>query len=396
MEPLKSFSLQFFRELGAKVLEKEDSLEVTEVPAKFQKFYGKNEPYKIVFDKALSSIGELVAPESYLLKMMKAYLDNSGDAVLTSLNYKLHVDSFIKENLKMQNCSVVKATADASHNFMFKFTFQTTYKYLNEEEKLINEVYVDEGHIVNPDLSKFTISNINKKDIEITELRDYYSTAKEYIKDSINQRTNSIASELDSSLSKETARVSSYHEQQLKEINDQIARINSGALKTKDPVELERQKIQIANEKELFIQNEQKKHALRLNTKLITTTIIDYPVYSIEVFFKSNSGITRLVVLKFDPLKNKIDFPSCDLCKNPLSEIILCNGNHLVCRNCGTRCEDCNEISCETCLRHKCAVTKRRICKQCGKTCVKCKQFKNKRFMDADSVGRSFVCKNCY
>lgn len=396
MDQLKQFSLQFFKELGADVSEVGDHLEVSQVPPKFQKFYGKNEPYKIVFDKNLSSMGELVAPESYMLKMMKAYLDNSGDAVLTSLNYKLHVDSFVKDNLKMQNCTVVKATADTSHNFMFKFTFQTTYKYLNEEEKLINEVYVDEGSIVNPDLSKFTVSNTNKKDIEITELRDYYSTAKDYIKESINKKTASIASVLDSSLSKEINRINLYHSQQIKEIDEQLARINSGSLKSKDPVELEKQKTQIASEKELFIQNEQKKHALRLNTKLITTTIIDYPIYSVEVFFKSNSGVTRLVVVKFDPLKNKIDLPICDLCKSSLTEVILCNGNHLVCRNCGARCEDCNEISCETCLRHICAVTKRRICKQCGRTCTKCKQFKNKRFMIADSSGRTFVCKNCY
>jgi hypothetical protein len=395
MEQLRQFSLQFFKELGANISESTDYLEVSSVPAKFQKFYGKNEPYRIVFDKKFSSTGELVAPESYMLKMMKAYLDNSGDAVLTSLNYKLNVDSFIKEKFKLLNCSIVKATAETFHNFMFKFTFQTTYKYLNEEEKLINEVFVDEGTVVTPDLSRFIVSNTNKKDIEITELRDYYSIAKEYIKDSINEKTAKIASELDASLSKEITRINSYHEQQIKEIDEQIARINSGALKSKDPIELERQKIQFANEKDLFIQNEQKKHALRLNTKLITTAIIDYPIYSIEAFFKSTAGTTRLVVVKFDPLKNKLDLPTCDLCKNTLNEIILCNGNHLVCRNCGVRCEDCNDISCETCLRNKCAVTHRKICKQCGKVCARCKKFKNKRFMVADSSGRNFVCKDC-
>ncbi|MEK6908762.1 MAG: hypothetical protein AABX23_01785 [Nanoarchaeota archaeon] len=390
---LKAFSLQFFRELGASVSDSGDYLEVKDVPPKFQKFYGKNEPYKLVFDKSIS--GELVAPESYLLKMMRAYLDNSGDAVLTSLNYKLHVDSFIKDNLKLLNCSVVKATANTTHNFMFKFTFQTTYKYLNEEEKLINELYVDEGLVVNPDLSKFTVSNTNKKDIEITELRDYYSTAKENIKGLVNERTSKIASVLDVSLSKEINRINIYHDQQVKEIDEQIAKVNAGSLKSKDPIELERQKIQFVAERDLFVQNEQKKHALRLNTKLITTTIIDYPVYSIETFFKSEN-VTRLVVIKFDPLKNKIDLPLCDLCKNSLNEIIICNGNHLVCRNCGARCEDCNQISCETCLRNICSVTKRKICRQCGRVCVKCKAFKNKRFMDADAGGRGFICKNCY
>lgn len=395
---LKSFSLQFFKELGASVSDSGEYVEVSEVPPKFQKFYGKNDPYKLVFDKALSTPGtELITPESYLLKMMRAYLDNSGDAVLLSLNYKLHVDSFIKDNLKLQNCSFVKAITNTVHNFLFKFTFQTTYKYLNEEEKLISEVYVDEGLVVNPNLSKFTTTDLNKKDIEITELRDYYSIAKDNIKDSVNDRTSKIAATLESSISNEISRINTYYEQQVKEIDEQIAKINANSnpnSRFKDPIELENLKIQLVNEKKLFIQNEQKKHALRLNTKLITTTIIDYPIYSLEVFFKSGN-VTRLAIVKFDPLKNKIELPLCDLCKDSLSEIILCNGSHMVCRKCGARCQDCNEISCELCLRNVCAVSKRKICKQCGRTCVRCKAFKNKRYMTSDASGRSFVCKEC-
>jgi len=392
-QQLKTFSINFFKELGASVTDLGDFLEVTSVPPKFQKFYGKNEPYKLVFDKALSSVGELVTAESYLLKMMRAYLDNSGDSVLISLNYKLNVDSLIKDNLTLQNCSVVKATADFSHNFLFKFTFQTTYKYLNEEERLINEVYVDDGLVINPDLNKFTATDRNKKDIEISELRDYYSIAREHIKDSINKKTASIASLLDVDLSKEITRINSYYEQQVKEIDGQIAKINNNSASLKNPAELERQKLQFASEKDLFVGNEQKKHALRINTKLLTTTIIDYPVYTIEAFFKSKD-ITRLALLKFDPIKNKLELPVCDLCKKTLTEIILCNGNHLVCRECGDRCEDCGQISCVTCLKNKCSITKRRICKQCGAVCIKCKSFKHKRFMNL-TAGKSYQCRDC-
>src|SRR3989344_2510885 len=342
--PLKIFSLQFFKELGANIIDCGDYLEVTDVPVKFQKFYGKNEPYKIVFDKSFSNVeNEIVTAESYMLKMMRAYLDNSGDAVLLSLNYRL---------------------------------------------------YVDDGSVVDPDLSKFTTTNLNKKDIEITELRDYYSIAKDNIKESINVRTSKIAEVLEKSLSKEVSRIDIYYEQQVKEIDVQIAKISSSSSKLKDPAELEKLKTQFSNEKELFIQNEQKKHTLKLNTKLINTTIIDYPVYSLEIFFKSGN-VTRLVIVNFDPLKNSIELPLCDLCKNPLKEIILCNGSHLVCRNCGAKCQDCNSISCELCLKNLCSVTKRKICKQCGRTCVRCKAFKNKRFMVSDSLGRSFVCKEC-
>lgn len=395
-DPLRLFSLQFFKELGAKVDEFRDYIEVTSVPMKFQKFYGKNEPYKLVFDKSLLAMdSELITSESYLLKMMRAYLDNVGDSVLLCLNYPIQIDSFIRKNFELHGCLISKATATLNQNFLFKFTFQTTYKFLNEEEKLINEVFVDKGVIVSPDLSAFTTSNLNKKDMDMTQLRDYYSVAKDHIKDAINKRTSIIASVLEDSLSKEISRINLYHEQQVKEIDEQLARINSANSKSqKDPAVLDAQKQQNAREKELFIQNEHKKHSLRLNTKLITTTVMLYPVYSIEAFFKSDN-VTRLVIIQFDPLNNKMIPPSCDLCKNLLSEIILCNGNHLVCRQCGSKCEDCGKISCEVCLRQKCSITKRAICKQCGKICTKCKAFKNKRFMIPDSIGKSFVCRNC-
>src|SRR3989338_61180 len=396
-DPLRLFSIQFFKELGANVYECRDYIEVTSVPLKFQKFYGKNEPYKLVFDKSVAAMdAELITPESYLLKMMRAYLDNVGDSVLLALNYPIQIDSFIKKNFEIHNCIISKATASINQNFLFKFTFQTTYKFQNEEERFVNDVFVDKGIVINPDLSEFTTSNLNKKDMDMTQLRDYYSIAKEHIKEAINKRTSIIASVLEDSLSKEIARVNSYYEQRVKEIDEQLAKINSSNSKSqKDPAVLNAQKQQFVNEKELFVQNEQKKHSLRLNTKLITTAVMLYPLYSVEAFFKSDN-VTRLVIIQFDPLNKKMIPPTCDICKTPLSEIILCNGNHLVCRQCGVICEECGKISCETCLKQLCSVTRRRICRQCGRVCVKCKAFKNKRFMTADSIGKSFVCKNCY
>ena len=395
-DPLRLFSIQFFKELGANVYECRDYIEVTSVPLKFQKFYGKNEPYKLVFDKSLAAMdAELITPESYLLKMMRAYLDNVGDSVLLALNYPIQIDSFIKKNFEIHNCIISKATASINQNFLFKFTFQTTYKFQNEEERFVNDVFVDKGIVINPDLSEFTTSNLNKKDMDMTQLRDYYSIAKEHIKEAINKRTSIIASVLEDSLSKEIARVNSYYEQRVKEIDEQLSKINSSNSKSqKDPAVLNAQKQQFVNEKELFIQNEQKKHSLRLNTKLITTAVMLYPIYSIEAFFKSDN-VTRLVIIQFDPLNKKMIPPTCDICKTPLSEIILCNGNHLVCRQCGVKCEECGKISCETCLKQLCSVTRRRICRQCGRVCVKCKAFKNKRFMMTDSVGRQVICRSC-
>lgn len=398
-EQLKVFTLQFFKELGATVREWNNSLEITTVPAKFQKFYGKNEPYRVVFDKAMAVSGvELITPESYLLKAMRTYLDSSGESVLMRLSYPLQIDTLVKNHLVMQNCVLSKASAAINQRQLLKFTFQTTYKYLNEEEKVVNDVYVHNGVIVHPNLAVFSTHELHSKDVEVAHLRDSYELAKNDVKQIIESKTGSIAAQLDIGLTREIGRINTHHEQQVKELHEQLAR----ALKAKpdatkpkvDPTIAEQKLAQYTTERDFFIQNEQKKHSLRISTKLLTTAVMLYPTYSLELFFKTGS-ITRLVLAQFDPLEQVFTYPCCDVCKQSISEIILCNGNHIVCRTCGATCEDCGQISCETCLKQRCAMTLRKICKQCGSTCAKCKQFKNKRFMITDSIGRQLVCRSC-
>ena len=389
---LKSFTIKFFNELGAKVLDSGDTLQVTSVPVKFQKFYGKNEPYTIGFDN--SSISkEVVTSESYLLKTMRSYLENTGESVLQKLVYSLQADSLIKSNLILRNCSISKINNNLSHYPIVKFTFQTTYKYLNDEERLLRDVFIDKNLVISPDLNKFKLDSIKNKEFEINNLRDNYDLAKIKVKDLVSLRTSEIAKQLEELLAKESQRIKDHHSQQIKEIDNQISKAKQKN-PTLDLAVYENQKKQFLSERDLQIANEEKKYALRINTKLLTTAVILCPIYNFEVFFK-NLDVIRLVLISYEPLYNKFTFPLCDLCKKSLSEIILCNGNHLVCRECGAECEDCGEISCNQCLKQKCSVTNRKICKQCGATCMRCKTFKNKRFMIKDSLGRYNICRTC-
>lgn len=393
-EQLKFFTIKFFKELGAKVVESEKSLLVTEVPVKFQKFYGKNEPYTIIFENNSSLHStELITSESYLLKTMRSYLDNTGESVLQKLIYSLQSDSLIKSNLLLRNCTISKINNALIHKPIIKFTFQTTYKYLNDEDRLVSDVFVDKKSVIFPDLKKFKIDSLRNKEIDISDLRENYEVAKLKVKEMISSRTSEIAKQLEEVLAKEVQRINVHHSQQVKEIENQIVRAKTKNLNI-DLSVYESQKNQFLSEMALQLNNEEKKYSLKINTKLLTTAVILCPLYNFEVFFK-NENITRLVLLSYEPLYNKFVFPLCDLCKNSLKEIILCNGNHLVCRDCGAECEDCKDISCNQCLKQECAVTHRKICKKCGSTCVKCKQFKNKRFMIKDNLGRYSICRNC-
>ncbi len=391
---LRNFTIKFFKELGAFVKESEDVLLITQVPLKFQKFYGKNEPYTIGFDGSKSSLSvEIVTSESYLLKTMRSYLDNTGESILQKLSYSLQADSLVKSKLLLRNCSISKINHSMMYRPIIKFTFQTSYKYLNDEDRLVNEIYTENNKIICPDINKFKIDSLKNKDFDTPDLRVNYELAKNKIKDLISPKTNLIANQLEDTLSKEVQRIKDHNSQQIKEIENQI---NRALIKNPnlDISVYESQKKQFISERDLQIANEEKKYALRINTKLLTTSVILIPIYNFEVFFK-NENIIRLVLLSYNPLYDKFDFPNCDLCKKMLNEIILCNGNHLVCRDCGAECSDCGKVSCNQCLKQECAVTKRKICKQCGAVCSKCRLFKNKRFMVKDSLGRYVVCRNC-
>ncbi len=392
--PLRTFTVKFFQELGASVETSGNSLIVSGVPVKFQKFYGKNEPYTIAFDNIQSSLSvEIVTSESYLLKTMRSYLDNTGESVLQKLVYQLQADSLIKSKLTLRNCAISKINNNITYRPFVKFTFQTTYKYLNDEERIVKDVFIDNLQVIKPDLSKFRVDSLKNKDFEIPSLRESYEFAKNKVKELISSKTGSIAKQLDDTLAKEMQRINDHSSQQIREVDTQIAKARAKNPNF-DTSAYESQKKQFISERDLQIANEEKKYSLRINTKLLTTAVILSPVYDFEVFFK-NEGITRLVLLSYEPLHDNFSFPYCDLCKKQLNEIILCNGNHLVCRDCGAECEDCGKISCNQCLKNKCSITHRKICRDCGAVCSKCKLFKNKRFMIKDSLGRYNVCRTC-
>jgi hypothetical protein len=391
---LRQFTVKFFSQLGANVLDNGETISVSGIPLKFQKFYGKNEPYTIAFDSKYSSLSiEVVTSESYLLKTMRSYLDNTGESVLQRLKFNLPIDSILKDKLTLRNCTISKINTNLSYLPILKFTFQTSYKYMNDENKIVTDIFIDSKMVIEPDFKMFIIDSLKDKNFDISEIKENYELAKNKLRDRIESKTKEISIMLENGLSNEIKRIEEHNLQQIKEVDTQINKAKARNINF-DVSNYEAQKKQAINEKNLQIQNEEKKYSLKISTKLLTTSVIMRPIYNLEVFFKTKE-VTRLIVFNFDPLYNRFNLPSCDDCKNEISEIVLCNGNHVVCKNCGDYCEDCGQISCIQCLKNKCVVTHRKLCKQCGTNCIKCRAFKHKRFFVKDSVGRYLICTNC-
>lgn len=400
---LIKFATQFFNEIGAEIDSSPNMMVVKNIPPKFEKFYGKKGPYKIVYDKSVSNDSEeLLTPESYLLKAMRGYLDNKGSSTLVKLKVNDNIEDILKENLELPNSKIIKVNLSHKLKNLTKFTFQTNYSYLNQEEKIVNELILNNGLIADIDLSKFSFTELKPRELPQESIKQSYELAKIKLKELIFPKTQEIASELDSQIDDELKRINEHFEQQVKEIDDKLRKLKERLIK-KDPNSpipeeeinsYESKKKEFERERDFSIQNENKKYALKISTKLLNTTIIMYPLYDLEVFLKSQNK-TKLIIIPFNPLNKELLFPNCERCLQQIKELILCNGSHIVCRECATRCEDCNEISCEICLSKKCAQTDRKICRECGLTCYKCKSFKHKRFMNKDNLTNKPICKEC-
>src|SRR3989344_561333 len=115
---LKKFTETFFKNLGCSVTCGEKFIEVKNVPEKFEKFFGKNGPYKISFDKKYSDDGiEIVSNGSYLLKSMKNYLENSGGTTLLKINFVVNPEEEISTRIKIENASIDKISKKYANKF---------------------------------------------------------------------------------------------------------------------------------------------------------------------------------------------------------------------------------------------------------------------------------------
>jgi hypothetical protein len=401
-ENIKDFSERFFSNLGCKCSWNEKVLVIENVPASFEKFFGKKSPYFLVFQQEnCNNNEELMTKGSYLLKSMATWLENLGQTGLLKINLDIS-DTQIKNWFKFRNCEVYNIKKKVQNKSFYKFTFQTTYQYLNEREQISSSFYLQDGSIIEFNLDSFNVSDGKKNEANSQDIKPSYLSAKEALKNIIAQKIKELEVVLETRLEKEIGRIKHHYSSQIKEKQDQLEKSTDSLNqleKTGKPDKIARAKEHIQDlknsfdfdkikkEEEFFIADENRKHSLSVDTKLINTTIIYYPIYHISIFLKNNSG--RQIELIYDPLKKEKSSISCDICKNQISELVLDSCGHLICAKCGSRCSQCSNISCNNCLS-KCEYCKRIVCKKCMSRCQKCGKLVCKSHIKKDSM-----CINC-
>lgn len=410
---VKNLTENFFKNLGCQVNWENECIIIKNVPADFEKFFGKKSPYSFTFDTPKDN-AELITKGSYLLKVMNDYLDNKGEITIFKIDINFDPKEEIPKIYPLKNCKIISANKKNYNRFFVRFTFLTNLQYMNEKEQIKTEIYVNEGEIFDFDKNKYNLIEGKKRDVSLNEQVDKdYNKAKEHLKRIVNKKVNEVGNYLNETLNKEIDRVKAHFQQQLSEIDSKLNQdkarleeLKKESVENEEKIEKLEKRIneleyseereKILKEQEFFIQDEVQKHSLNVKNKLVNTSIIYYPIFDISFYLKGKNSV-RIMQLLHDPFKNQTSKALCDSCKSEIDEFILCAAGHLTCRNCGERCNLCKEVICNKCLVSICSECGQKACENCIIRCKvcgkrKCKSHLNKDNICSKCIRRCFTC----
>lgn len=404
------FVAKFFKSLGANVMLQGNYIIIQKVPNHFQKFYGKNEPYKFTLKKELESSDiEFLEKGSYTMKTISSYLENSGETTLLKIDFEVDPEKEIKKRLKLKNCRLIKLTPRKKYDLFFRFTFHSSFQYLNERDKVINEIYIHNNKVVKGDLKDYPVIEGKRSEIRIPDMKEPYFVAKDKLKELLKNKTEDIAKELGSELEKAIMRIESHFKREGEELygnlQKTVEKFNE-AVNENDEVKIQRQKKMLHNLKEKLNPEERKKdmdrsiliekgrHSLNVNNKLFNTTLIYHPIFSYVASLK-NSDISVNLQISFNPLLEKLEPIICENCGDETLELNLCKNGHIVCGKCLTHCESCGKEFCKKCIKTRCQLCNSYICDDCKTTCFGCGKVMCKTHTQIDKFSGKTYCNKC-
>ena len=418
VEQIEKFTKEFFENLKSPITFEGNIWVVEKVPKSFEDIFGKLAPYRLTFDGDFEG-AEFVGKGSQFFSAMMKYLENSGKTTLLKIDFEVDPLKEIEKVVSLKNCEIDNLVKRHKNNFISRFTFMTSFQYLNETEKVMNEVYVHEGKIVEGDLEGYEIIEGIGNEATPKNLEADYSLARDSLKDSLKDKTDEVGKILGEKLDGEVSRIKEHYDHLIGELGGDL----SGRLKKIKEVELElrtsdgenvevlRQRLErlqkgivkmgdddakgrILKEQEFTIKGARHKYSLNINNNLINTTVIYYPVFLFNLFLKGKNS-KRFIEMTYDPLIRKLNNLKCESCEVSVDEINLCSNGHITCENCFGGCGDCGNKFCEKCLKKSCSSCGKLMCKNCSKICFGCGKSVCEDHFRVDGVSGEKRCVRC-
>lgn len=406
-EKIRQFTLNFFKNLGCEMFWQNKTLIVEKIPKNFQDFFGKKEPFKLVFrQEDLKEDYELVSKGSSLIKKMNEYLDGKGQTTLAKISIDITEKDILK-NFDLINCEISEIIKRRNYKSIIRFVFITNFQYLNENDQVMTAIYTKDGKIVDFNPSDYEIKEGNKSELGEIEIESEYEIAKDKIRDLIEPKKNQVVEKINKLLNKEIERVKSHRNSIKEEIINNIRKLENQLNSLKDDLEkIERIKKQLIqenirlkeseseDEEKFLLSQEIQKHSLSIKNRLLNTTIFYYPEISLGIFLK-NKKTKRFVEVKSDGIEKTFSEIKCDSCGQVVKEILLCSSGHISCKNCAEECKSCGEIICNKCFKKDCSECGRKFCANCITTCSQCRKSFCKSHLNKSNITNELICDKC-
>ncbi|MFH0808315.1 MAG: hypothetical protein V1888_01740 [archaeon] len=419
MNDIEKFSEDFFKNLKCDVKWDHGVLVVNGVPKGFEDLIGKKAPYRLSFVFGVEG-SEFVGKGSLMLDAMRKFLKGSGNLSILKIDFNVDAEAEILKRLSLRNCEIGSLTRSYRNGFFSRFSFVTSFNYLNESERVLSEVYVHEGRVVAGDLDGYTVVEGEKLRVDSERVKKDYGVAREALGEMLRGKSEEISGILKEKVEVEVARIRGHYDKQLGELggdlNGKLARIREVELELRSCGEEERKGLRnkldkmrkglvkvgddevvgrVEREREMTIRDAMQKFSLNVDRKLVNTTVIYYPVYMFKLHLKSGAGAERLLDMSYDPLTRALSDLKCEGCGADILKISLCAGGHVSCGECLDVCGECGERFCVKCLKRSCSSCGRKLCKNCVRVCLKCGKSSCSTHMRTDSVSGEERCVSC-
>lgn len=426
MERIKEFTESFFRNLKCGVSWNNEVLVVSNVPRGFEDLFGEKSPYMLTFISPKS--GEhFVGKGSQMLGIMNKYLEGAGKATILRIDFEIDPESEIRKRMALRNCEIESLTKGYRNSFFSRFSFLTSFNYLNESERVLSEVYVHDGEVVDGDLSGYTVVDGDKLEVDGEKVKRDYKIAQVRAIELSSRKQEEVGGVLKEKAEAEVERIRGHYDKQLKEfggdlngklgkirevelelrgcdegekggVRKRLERLRLGIVKSGDDEAVQR----VLKEREMTIGDVMQKYSLNVDRKLANTTVIYYPCYVFKLHLKNNKvagrrpqAAGRVLEVSYNPLTKSFSGLDCEVCEKRLDRVSFCESGHICCENCLDRCGECGGIFCDKCLKRSCKACGRKLCKSCVKMCFACGGVVCATHLRKDCVSGEERCVSC-
>ncbi len=417
-EKIEEFILNFFRKLKCNIADDGIGFIISDIPKGFLDLINKDDCLKICFNNKRDGY-ELINQNSLIVRAIEKFLDSAGKTTLLKIDFDVDYEKEIMKFLNLKNCEISNIEKKHKNDFFSRFSFLSSFRYLNEREQVLNEIYIYDGKVVSGDLSGYEVVEGKSSEAEIENVKAFYNIAKNELKFLLEEKTKEVSIDLSERLDEEIDRIKRHYDTHLSELGGNLTkqlqrikelelevRVSEGDAKVELMKKIDRlrkgllkigddeAKDRILREREFSIRDVQQKMSLNVSNKLLNTTVIYYPIFSFNLWLKADDS-RRMVEVSYNPLTKDFTGLSCENCKSNVRDIMLCSSGHIVCSNCLGHCSECGKVYCEKCLERTCSVCGKKMCKHCSRICRICGNYVCETHLRMDCVGGEQLCLNC-